>query len=58
MSDDEGLRTFLVTPGNIIKEFRKQLHSKCPDFYKALVPIISIGVQEFEKKKILVNLNI
>jgi hypothetical protein len=31
MSDDEPLRNFLVTPGNIIKDFRKQLQVKCPE---------------------------
>jgi len=49
MSDDEPLRNFLVTPGNIIKDFRKQLQSKCPEFYKVLVPIIASGIAEFEK---------
>jgi hypothetical protein len=48
MSDDEPLRFFLISTGNIIKQLKTDIH-KCTGYYKPLTHVVKYASTDFEK---------
>jgi len=48
LSDDEPLRFFLISTGNIIKQLKTDIH-KCKGYYKPLAHVVKYASNDFEK---------
>jgi len=49
MSDDEPLRFFLISTGNIIKQLKADIHKQVPGYYKPLTQVVKFAASDFEK---------